>query len=131
MVLIGGNHDAKTGPLQNEIGVAFEPAPFVLALNQSIGFRLLHEPETNLSANFCFAGHWHPVQRLRGRVDSTRLPCFWRQSNQLILPAFGEFTGGHPVQWEPGQQVFVTDSQSVYDVTTIVADERRKKRRYQ
>jgi uncharacterized protein len=130
IVLIGGNHDAKSGPIQNEIGVMFEAAPFTLALDQGIGFRLLHEPETTPSDDFSFAGHWHPVQRLKGRVDSTRLPCFWQQSNQLILPAFGEFTGGHPVQWEPGQHVFVTDSQSVYDVTTIVADEHRKKRRY-
>jgi uncharacterized protein len=130
IVLIGGNHDAKSGPIQNEIGVMFEAAPFTLALNQGVSFRLLHEPETNLSADFSLAGHWHPVQRLKGRVDSARLPCFWQQSNQLILPAFGEFTGGHPVQWEPGQQVFVTDSQSVYDVTTIVADGNRKKRRY-
>jgi uncharacterized protein len=130
IVLIGGNHDAKSGPIQNEIGIAFERAPFTLILGQGVFFRLLHEPETIPSDVFSFAGHWHPVQRLMGRVDSTRLPCFWQQVNQLILPAFGEFTGGHPVQWEPGQQVFVTDSQSVYDVTTIVAQAHRKNRRY-
>jgi uncharacterized protein len=130
IVLIGGNHDAKSGPIQNEIGIAFERAPFMLSLDQRVCVRLLHEPETKPSDVFSFAGHWHPVQRLMGRVDSARLPCFWQQANQLILPAFGEFTGGHPVQWEPGQQVFVTDSQSVYDVTTIVAQAHRKKRRY-
>jgi uncharacterized protein len=130
IVLIGGNHDAKSGPIQNEIGIAFERAPLTLMLGQGVFIRLLHEPETIPSDVFSFAGHWHPVQRLMGRVDSARLPCFWQQANQLILPAFGEFTGGHPVQWEPGQQVFVTDSQSVYDVTTIVAQAHRKKRRY-
>jgi uncharacterized protein len=130
IVLIGGNHDAKSGPIHHDIGIAFESAPFTLTPGQGICFRLLHEPQTTLSEVFSFAGHWHPVQRLKGRVDSARLACFWLQSNQLILPAFGEFTGGHPVQWEHGQQVFVTDSQSVYDVTTIVANEQRRKRRY-
>jgi uncharacterized protein len=131
IVLVGGNHDAKAGPLQSEIGIAFEHAPHMLALENDIRFRLLHEPETeSTNADFSFAGHWHPVQRLKGRVDSTRLPCFWQQAKQLILPAFGEFTGGHPVQWAPNQQVFVTDSQSVYDVTSIVADEHRKPRRF-
>jgi uncharacterized protein len=140
VILVGGNHDAKAGPLQKEIGMAFEYAPHTIVLNPvdnsgtDIRFCLLHEPRAALrgdvDADFAFAGHWHPVQRLNGRVDSARLPCFWRQENQLILPAFGEFTGGHPAQWVPNQQVFVTDSQSVYDVTSIVADNSRKLRRF-
>jgi uncharacterized protein len=132
IILVGGNHDAKAGPLQQAIGVAFEHAPHLIKIESGVSFRLLHEPSAGAKAGdeFSFAGHWHPVQRLKGRVDSARLPCFWQQSHQLILPAFGEFTGGHPVQWEPGQNIFVTDSQSVYDVTTVVADEHRKPRRF-
>jgi uncharacterized protein len=130
IVLIGGNHDAKAGPLQKSIGIAFEHAPFTFMTENDVHFRLLHEPQAEPHHDFAFAGHWHPVQHLKGRVDSVRLPCFWQQENQLILPAFGEFTGGHPVQWEPGQHVFVMDLHSVYDVTSIVADEQRKKRRY-
>jgi uncharacterized protein len=130
MVLVGGNHDAKAGPLHKEIGLTFAPAPLSLIAENEVPFRLLHEPEASSTAGFSFAGHWHPVQRLKGRADSARLPCFWLQAHQLILPAFGEFTGGHPVQWEPNHQVFVTDSQSVYDVTSLVADEHRKTRRF-
>jgi uncharacterized protein len=79
IILVGGNHDAKAGPLQQAIGVAFEHAPHVITVENGIRFRLLHEPDANENAkeDFSFAGHWHPVQRLKGRVDSTRLPCFW------------------------------------------------------
>jgi uncharacterized protein len=130
IVLVGGNHDAKAGPIQKSIGVAFELAPHCLVVDSGIRFRLLHEPEATPHDEFSFAGHWHPVQRLKGRVDSTRLPCFWQQENQLILPAFGDFTGGHPVQWQPNQQVFVTDSQSVYDVTALVAADNNPSRKF-
>lgn len=132
ITLVGGNHDAKTGPLQNDIGIVFEHAPHSLNVGDGIRFSLLHEPQSEPACDFAFAGHWHPVLRLKGRADSARLPCFWQQAHQLIVPAFGEFTGGHPVQWQPDHSVFVTDSQSVYDVTSIVANEnkRSKPRKY-
>ncbi len=125
MTLIGGNHDAKTGPLHAAFGMAFEPAPYLLSLNDNVQFRLLHEPVNNNQQlnEFSFAGHLHPVQRIQGRADSARLPCFWLHPNQLVLPAFGEFTGGHPVQWQENQQVFVTDSAVVHDITAVVAHE--------
>ncbi len=133
ITLIGGNHDAKTGPLQSKIGIAFEAAPFCLPVSDKVQFLLLHEPlgaDIQPPEVFSFAGHLHPVQRLKGRVDSARLPCFWLQPNQLILPAFGEFTGGHPVQWQADQQVFVTDATSVHDITALVAHEKRKLRQF-
>ncbi len=43
------------------------------------------------------AGHLHPVYLLRGRGDALRLPCFVVGARQLILPAFGSFTGGFRV----------------------------------
>ena len=40
-------------------------------------------------------GHLHPACRIHGRGrDSLRLPCFVSDGRQVILPAFGEFTGG-------------------------------------
>ncbi len=132
ITLVGGNHDAKTGPLHNVIDMAFQAAPFFLSLSNNVQFCLLHEPIPNNmpSGQFAFAGHLHPVQRIRGRVDSARLACFWLQEHQLILPAFGEFTGGHPVQWQPNQQVFVTDTESVHDITAVLAHENRKPRKF-
>ena len=42
------------------------------------------------------SGHVHPGVRLRGvGRQSLSLPCFYATKNQLILPAFGSFTGKH------------------------------------
>ena len=42
-------------------------------------------------------GHLHPTRRLRSRSDHLRLPCFAYDEvgSRLVIPAFGELTGGH------------------------------------
>jgi len=43
-------------------------------------------------------GHLHPCVRLFGRGrDRLRLRCFARQGRQIVLPAFGDFTGGFDI----------------------------------
>jgi DNA ligase-associated metallophosphoesterase len=46
--------------------------------------------------NLC--GHLHPVAVVGRGADRLRLPCFafHAQRSQLVLPAFGYLTGGHP-----------------------------------
>ncbi|MFZ9408096.1 MAG: metallophosphoesterase [Burkholderiaceae bacterium] len=49
------------------------------------------------------SGHLHPVISLSGRAgDRARLPCFCIAEDEIVLPAFGAFTGGAPVQRLPG-----------------------------
>ena len=57
------------------------------------GFLLTHYPEERQGVyNFC--GHVHPGIKLKGiGKQSLKLPCFFQSEKQLILPAFGEFTG--------------------------------------
>ena len=57
------------------------------------GFLLTHYPEERQGLyNFC--GHIHPGIKLKGiGKQSLKLPCFFQSEKQLILPAFGEFTG--------------------------------------
>jgi metallophosphoesterase superfamily enzyme len=64
---------------------------------------------------YALAGHWHPCVGVSGRAfERLRLPCFWLgdDSGQLpqqavgILPAFGSFTGMHPIEARPGDRVF-------------------------
>jgi metallophosphoesterase superfamily enzyme len=61
------------------------------------------------------AGHLHPVTRLGRGFDAVRLPCFHaRADGILVLPAFGEFTGGALVQAAAGEALYaVTDEQVV------------------
>lgn len=88
ITLIKGNHDIhKAGFLQHldisiiEQSLMIEP------------FTFIHEPE-NTENQFCISGHLHPGVTVHlEKRKSVRLPCFRVSDNQLILPAFSEFTG--------------------------------------
>lgn len=77
-VWIEGNHDA--GPV--EIGGSHR-AEFTLG---PLTFR--HIADATQSGEV--SGHFHPKLRLGGQSR----PCFLLDSNRLILPAFGAYTGG-------------------------------------
>lgn len=89
LVLVGGNH---------EYGSWLEQLP--AQPSQARGpWWLSHEPEAPAQPgqlNIC--GHLHPVARIGRAGDRLRLPCFALSRNQqrLLLPAFGDLTGGHP-----------------------------------
>jgi uncharacterized protein len=55
--------------------------------------------------------------RLRSKLDTLRLPCFWLHGRVLTLPAFGEFTGGHAVgsQRSAKERLFVV-AQAVTEI---------------
>lgn len=40
------------------------------------------------------SGHYHPKARIQARGRSVSKPCFLYDSDRLILPAFGTYTGG-------------------------------------
>ena len=47
------------------------------------------------------AGHLHPVARISAPGERLRLPAFVIEEAGIILPAFGSFTGGAPVEAQP------------------------------
>ena len=88
VLLIGGNHDRHS----RLDGLPQHPSQGLGAL------WLSHEPEQppcRGMVNVC--GHLHPVTQLKSRSDRLRLPCFAYdpEAPRLVLPAFGELTGGH------------------------------------
>ncbi|MET6991212.1 ligase-associated DNA damage response endonuclease PdeM [Sediminicola arcticus] len=89
IILVVGNHDIIS-PLKYEnikIGITQE-----LRLPP---FFLTHHPEEK-KGFFNFSGHIHPAIKLQGLGrQRLKLPCFFKRTNQMILPAFGEFTGTH------------------------------------
>jgi uncharacterized protein len=116
MVLVEGNHDAKAGELPAAMNVERVGEPWQL---DSIAFR--HHPVTQSDA-VVLAGHMHPVVRLRGRADeSARLPCFWLRDGLVILPAFGDFTGGAPVVREPGDRVLAIADDRLFEIPSVLA----------
>jgi hypothetical protein len=79
-----GNHDPQppTG-----LGGAIEEAVDVA------GITLRHMPEGG-SGRPEIAGHLHPAARIRVRGRAVTRPCFVSDSERIVLPAFGSFTGG-------------------------------------
>ncbi len=110
LTLVRGNHDDRAGdpPAALAIEVVDEPLP--------LGpFALCHHPEP-VDGAYVLAGHWHPCVHVVGRAhDRLRLPCFWlREAPEAqgrpgavgVLPAFGAFTGMHPIDRQPGDRVY-------------------------
>jgi DNA ligase-associated metallophosphoesterase len=100
VVLVEGNHDARAGRPDAALGIEVVDEPWPLG-----GVLLAHHP-VFVAGQTVLAGHLHPCVRLWGRAnDGVRLPCFWLRPGQVILPAFGDFTGGATIAREPGDRV--------------------------
>jgi uncharacterized protein len=123
VVLVDGNHDIKARVNCDLLGIQTSQAPTTLSSLNGAEIQLHHEPvrqhETE-SDSWRFCGHWHPVFRVVGKSDALRLPCFWRQGRQWVLPAFGEFTGGHPIEPSLGDGIYLTDGSAVFDASHVM-----------
>jgi DNA ligase-associated metallophosphoesterase len=101
ITLVRGNHDRRAGDPPLELGVAVVDEPYALA-----GLALCHHPR-HLSGAYVLSGHLHPCVHLHGRAnDRLRLPCFWFGASVGVMPAFGAFTGMHPIRPVAGERVF-------------------------
>lgn len=128
--LVRGNHDDRAGDPPEALGIEVVDEPWPLA-----GLALCHHPLPLEAAGMTppmadaapgeqaaaglprVAGHWHPAAVVHGRArDRLRLPCFCLSAQQLVLPAFGEFTGMHVVPARPGLRRFVSDGQQVHEL---------------
>ena len=109
MTLVRGNHDSRAGDPPEALAIAVVDEPHALG-----PFACCHHPQTH-ATRFVLAGHVHPACRLSGPGrDSLRLPCFVVEARQLVLPAFGEFTGGWRVEAEPGRRLYPVGAAAVW-----------------
>jgi uncharacterized protein len=87
IILIAGNHDIIEQKHYDELKVRVTKE--IIAG----GFLFTHHPQERQGV-FNFCGHIHPAVQLYGMGKQfMKLPCFFKKENQMILPAFGEFTG--------------------------------------
>jgi metallophosphoesterase superfamily enzyme len=101
LVLVRGNHDDRAGDPPPYLGMRVVDEPLELD-----GFALSHHPRPRRGA-YVLAGHLHPCVSLGGRgFDHLRLPCFWLGDDVGVLPAFGAFTGMHPIRAGAADRVF-------------------------
>lgn len=112
ILLVLGNHDRHAGVPPEEWGIQC-----VKGLHSLPPFCLSHEPVAAEKA-FVLAGHWHPSFRLHDAIGSCiQLPCFHFTANMAVLPAYGHFTGMHPIAKKPGDRIFLVCPEAVLSVT--------------
>lgn len=113
--LVRGNHDRAAGDPPAEWSIELQTEPWLVG-----PWALCHEPQPVAGA-YTLAGHLHPCIGLRGGArERLRLPCFWfgdpSQHAFGVLPAFGDFTGMHPIQRRPGDRVWAVADEAVREV---------------
>lgn len=110
IVLVAGNHDIINPAKYHDIDI-------VIVSEWIIGDILLtHYPEIR-KGFFTLCGHIHPAVQLRGLGrQSLKLSCFFQSGSQMILPAFGEFTGTYVMQPNEGDTVYAIIKDAVVKV---------------
>lgn len=111
--LVRGNHDSRAGDPPQALGIDVVNEPHAMG-----PFAACHHPQVQSGA-LVLAGHVHPALSLKGSGrDRLRLPCFCLEAGQLVLPAFGEFTGGWTVLPQAGRQLFAVGGGAVWRLPT-------------
>jgi uncharacterized protein len=108
LVLVRGNHDSRAGDPPAALDVHCVDEPFELAP----GVALSHHPEPR-DGVYVLAGHLHPCTHVGRGFERLRLPCFHFGARVGVLPAFGAFTGMHPIARDPGDRVVVVADNAV------------------
>ncbi len=108
LVLVRGNHDARAGDPPAALGIEVVDEP-----RREDGLALCHHPRAVPGA-YVIAGHLHPCVGVTGRTwERLRLPCFWFGDSVGVLPAFGAFTGMHPIEAAEGDRIYAVAGDSV------------------
>lgn len=111
LVLVRGNHDDRAGDPPASLGVQCVDEPH--ALGSAPGLALCHHPEPRQGV-YVVAGHRHPCTTVGHGFERLRMPCFHFGTRVGVLPAFGAFTGMHPIERRPGDRVFVVADNAVH-----------------
>ena len=115
IVLVAGNHDIISPHKYDEVNITVV-SEWVLD-----GFLLTHHPEEREEL-FTLSGHIHPAVLLEGKGRQfLKLPCFFRSRKQMILPAFGEFTGTYVMDPGEGDTIYAITKQDVVIVAGRVS----------
>jgi len=140
-VLVRGNHDDHAGDPPADLGIE------MVTEGERLGpFSLCHVPCDSGAppsaasgvdqrsgdrqcqpGGYRLAGHLHPAVRLSGRGGaSVRLPCFRVGESQMVLPAFGDFTGGATIVRIAGERVFAIAPPRVIELPPPMPTLRRR-----
>lgn len=113
IVLVSGNHD--------QLHTSFYRSADIEVIDRmELGdFLLVHDAADlqKKSDKTIISGHIHPGVKLKGKgKQRLRLPCFSVSDQEIILPAFGEFTGLHIIQPGENRKIFPIVENRVIDL---------------
>lgn len=108
--LIEGNHDRLNHDLEKKL--CLNSRQNVLKIRD---FYFVHEFESGFDG-FQITGHIHPGYVIKTKIKNYRLPCFALTQNQLLLPAFSEFTGLDTVNLPQNAKFFPFSKQQIFDL---------------
>jgi DNA ligase-associated metallophosphoesterase len=111
--LVKGNHDILPETMYRPGFWAVHANPVEFGK-----FLLSHEPAVDIPSDlFNFCGHIHPGIALYGTAKQRMvLPCFFQRERQLILPAFGRFTGIVSMAANQSDRAFAIAGKKVIEV---------------
>ena len=116
-ILVKGNHDIlpEINYQHSNFKVINEPLTVdkLLLSHHPISGKLLDKNPNLLHIH----GHLHPGIKLKGKAKSFfNLPCFHFQKNQLVLPAFGKFTGLSLIRPKKVDKVYAVVNDSILEI---------------
>lgn len=108
--LVQGNHDRISEKIAEKL--CLNSVQEVLEREK---FCFIHDFDSQQN-KFQITGHIHPGIVLRNAVKSVRMPCFALTKNQLLLPAFSEFTGLDTRNLPPNASFFIFTKKEIYQL---------------
>ncbi|SHE36529.1 ligase-associated DNA damage response endonuclease PdeM [Chryseobacterium takakiae] len=108
--LIEGNHDRISKKLESKLCLNFKAE-----LLEIEDFMLIHDFEKK-HQKFQITGHIHPGFVINSAVKKIKLPCFVVTENQLLLPAFSEFTGLDTKNLPKKGRFYVFTDAEIYEI---------------
>jgi DNA ligase-associated metallophosphoesterase len=110
IILVEGNHDIISKKYYADLNIEIYSE---LVIDD---FLLTHHPTEEIGL-FNFCGHIHPGIQLRGLGKQfLSLSCFFRKPNQMIFPAFGEFTGNYYLIPTENDKVYAITKEDVIEI---------------
>lgn len=108
--LVEGNHDRISKKLEAKLCLNSRTEKLELD-----GFIFVHDFEKK-QEKFQITGHIHPGFVINSSVKNIKLPCFAVSENQLLLPAFSEFTGLDTKNLPKKGRFYIFTDAEIYEV---------------
>ncbi len=109
-IWIAGNHDPTPIELSGTHVETFYEPPLVFRHMATLGNKTSGE----------VSGHYHPKAQVTLQGRNLTRPCFLYDTQRLILPAFGTYTGGLRTQSAPLQALMSQDARAILTGTPMV-----------